>query len=93
MVRVTPRYFISFVAIVNGAVSLISSSAHLLFAYSMAIDFFSVNFVCSHLVEGVYQLWEFPGRVFGGHLCILSYQDNAIVSFSGVCSSPLSYCF
>ena len=42
MVRVTPRYFVLFVAIVKGDVSLISFSVHLLSAHRRAIDFFEL---------------------------------------------------
>ena len=40
LVRDTPRYFLLFVAIVNGDVSLISFSASLFFVYRRATDYF-----------------------------------------------------
>ena len=53
LVRVTPRYFILFVTIEKGVVSLISSSACLSFVYRKAIDLF--NFISSYFTEAVYQ--------------------------------------
>jgi hypothetical protein len=40
--RATPRYFILFVAVVKGVVSLISFSTHLSFVYRRATDFFQL---------------------------------------------------
>ena len=66
LVRVTPRYFILLVVIVRGSVPLISFSASLSFVCRRATDFFFlVNLVSSHFTFGVYQLQEFPDRIFG----------------------------
>ena len=62
LVRVTPRYFIVFEAIVKGVDSLISFSAHLSFACRRAADFLRVNLVFNLLTKGVYWLY-LSGRV------------------------------
>ena len=56
LVRITPRYFMLFVAIVKGDVSLISSPALLSPVYRRATDFFSVNLVSCYIAESVYEL-------------------------------------
>ena len=55
LAQVTPRYFMLFVAIEKGDISLISISAYLLSVYRRATDFFWVKLVYCH-TEGVYQL-------------------------------------
>jgi hypothetical protein len=42
LVRVIPRYFISFVTIMKGFVSLVSFSAHVSFEYKKATDLFEL---------------------------------------------------
>ena len=42
LVRVTPRYYILFVTVVMGAVSIISFSAHLFFEYCKSTDLFEL---------------------------------------------------
>lgn len=62
LVRVTPRYFISFEVIVKGVVSLISFSFQLPFKYRQATDsfffhsfiYFLVNFVCGYFAGNAY---------------------------------------
>ena len=54
-IRITPRYFILFVAIVKGVLFMIAFSACLTFLHRWATDFF-VNLVSSHFTEGVYEL-------------------------------------
>ena len=56
LVRVTPKHFMLFVAIVKGDVSLISFSTHLSFVYRRATDFFLVNPLSHHITEGIYQM-------------------------------------
>ena len=60
LVRVTPRYFMLFVAIVKGVDSLISSPALLSFVYSRATVFLFcfvlVNLVSCYIAESVYEL-------------------------------------
>jgi hypothetical protein len=64
LVRVTPRCFILFVAIVKGVVPQIYSQPvyHL---YKGRLQIFLVNFVFSHFTEDVYQLQESSGRFLG----------------------------
>lgn len=53
-------------SIVKDAVSLISYSVSLSFVYKRTTAFFPpANLIFSHVIEGVYQLLEFPGRIFG----------------------------
>ena len=56
LARVTPRYFMLFVAIVKGDVSLISLSASLFFVYRRTTDFFGVDLVSCHITKCVYEL-------------------------------------
>jgi hypothetical protein len=51
LVRVTPRYFILFVAIVKGVVSLISFSACLSFEYRKATDLFELFLYLATLLK------------------------------------------
>ena len=56
LVSVTPRYFILFVAILKGVVSLTSFSACLSFEYRKATDLLELIIITSHFAEVVYQL-------------------------------------
>ena len=64
IVRVTPRYFILFVTIVKGVVSLISFSSCLSFVQRKAIDLFELILYPANFPEGVYQVQEFSGGIF-----------------------------
>ena len=64
LVRVTLRYFILFVAIVKGVVSLFFLSLFVI-CIKEGYWFVWVNFIFSHFSEVVYQLEKFSGRVFG----------------------------
>ena len=62
--RATSSYFVVFVAIVKGDVSLISDSAWWSFVYKRTPDFlFLVNLVLCHIITGV--CLEFPGKILG----------------------------
>ena len=62
MVRITPWYFLLFVVIVKGIISLFSSGIyHLCNKRVLTL----VDFEPSHSAEGVYQLQEISGRILG----------------------------
>jgi hypothetical protein len=58
LVRIKPRYFVLFVAILKGVASLIFFSVCCRL-YIGGLLFFSVNFVSSHFGEGIHDLYEF----------------------------------
>lgn len=94
LVRVMLRFFILFVAIVEGAFSLISFSTCLLFVLRRATDVFWVDFVSSHFVEDVYRclylcfcrcsLAEILGPLI---YVISSANSNILTSFFPILSS------
>jgi hypothetical protein len=64
LVRFTPRYFILFVALLKGIVSLISFLACVSFAYSKATYLFELFFfVSTHFIEVVNQLDKFTSYI------------------------------
>jgi hypothetical protein len=90
--RITPRYFILFVNIVKGVVSLISFSAHLSFEYRKVTDFFELILypatllklliICSSLVEFLESL----------KYNIISSANSDILTSSFPISIPLTPC-
>jgi hypothetical protein len=77
LVRVTPRYFILFVTIVKGVVSLIPSQPvyPLCRAKSLTFEFFYIQLHPCYCLSGLGVLWW----NFWGHLYILSYHLQIVI--------------
>ena len=78
-VRVTPRYFILFVTIVKGVISLISFSICLSFAYRKATDLFELILYPATLLKLFISCKSFLVK-FLGHLSILSYHPQIVIN-------------
>ena len=78
LVRVTPTYFILFVTIEKGVISLIPFSASLSFEYRKVTDLLEVFYIqtlCWSCLSGLGVLWW---NVWG-HLSILSYHLQTVI--------------
>ena len=84
LVRVTPRYFILFVTIVKGIVSLISFSAHLSLLQWKATDLFELVLYLATLLK-LFISWRSSLVEFLGCLCILSYHLQIVIPLFLLC--------
>ena len=73
LVRVTPRYFMLFVVIMKGDVSLIFLSASVSFVYRRVTDFLRLTFYPAKSLK-VFISCRNSLVEFWGHLCTLSYH-------------------
>jgi hypothetical protein len=78
LVRVTPRYFILFVTIVRGVISLISLSACLSFEYRKATDLFELILYPATLLELFISCRSSLLEVLD-HISILSYHMQIVI--------------
>jgi hypothetical protein len=94
LVRVTPRYFILFVTILNAVVSLISFSACLSFVYTKATDLFElILYPATSLklfIRSSSSLVKFLGSFI--YNIISSENSDILISSFPVCIPFISFC-
>jgi hypothetical protein len=79
--RVTPRYFLLFVAIIKDIVFIIFSQP-VYCLYIGGVLHFLVNFLSNHFPEDVYQLQLFAGQIIGQHFFVFVCLFGWLVGFS-----------
>ena len=94
LVRVTPRYFILFVTIEKGVVSLISLSAYLSFVQRKAIDLFELILYPATSLKLFIRLRsslvEFLGSLI--YTIISSAKSDILTSSFPICIPLISFC-
>ena len=91
---VTPRYFILFVTIVRGVVSLITFSAYLSFAYKKATDFFEYILYTATLLKLLISCRSSLVEFFGSlkYTIISSADSDSLTSSFPICIPLTTFC-